>query len=196
LGQGQRRYLRGDWKALTAGSGYNTLHTFDMTKNRATTSGYVYDGGSANGSGNLTSNGPGTSYSYDQENFMLTVGSNTYKYDAQGRRVRKTISGTVTEYFYSGSVVVSEKQGSTWTDYVFFGSQRIAKQTGSTATTATYIHADHLGSTRVCTDGSGNANGTCDGVYPERSRREPFGEFVGGSCPTLPDELPLCRCRV
>ncbi len=36
---------------------------------------------------------------------------------------------------------------------------RLQKQMGSCVSTATYIHTDHLGSTRVCTDCSGNALG-------------------------------------
>ena len=139
-----------------------------------TSSGFVYDNGSANGSGNLTANGPGTSYTYNPENFMTAVGASiSYPVDTMGRRTKKTVSGTTTDYFYSGAVVISEKQGTTWTDYIFFGNQRIAKQTGSTASTATYIHPDHLGSTRLCTDANGNSSGTCD--------YEPFGEIQPGS---------------
>ena len=48
----------------------------------------------------------------------------------------KTVSATTTNYFYSGSVVIAENQGSTWTDYIFFGNQRIAQQTGSSLTIA------------------------------------------------------------
>ncbi|MFQ5816897.1 MAG: hypothetical protein ACE5H2_02935, partial [Terriglobia bacterium] len=75
-------------------------------------------------------------------------------------------------------MVISEKHGSNWTDYIFFGGQRLVKQTGSTASTATYIHPDHLGSTRVCTDASGNAVGSCD--------YEPFGEIQPGAACSLP----------
>ena len=48
---------------------------------------------------------------------MTAAGSTAYVYDAQGRRVRKTVGSTVTDYFYSGSELISEKQGSTWTDF-------------------------------------------------------------------------------
>ena len=50
--------------------------------------------------------------------------------------MKGTVNGVTTNYFYSGSVVISEKQGSTWTDYIFFGNQRIAQQTGSSLTIA------------------------------------------------------------
>ena len=75
--------------------------------------------------GNLTANGSGTSYTYSQENFMLTSGSSiTYTVDALGRRVKKTVSGTTTDYFYVGADLVSEKTGSSWKDYIFFAGQR------------------------------------------------------------------------
>lgn len=67
----------------------------------------------------------------------------------------------VTEYFYSGSEVIAEKQGANWTDYIFFGDQRLAKQTGATASTASYLHADHLRSTRVI-----NHETRITGFYP------------------------------
>ena len=70
-------------------------------------------------------------------------------------------------------------QGASWTDYIFFGGQRIAVNTGADLSTAKFLHADHLGSTRVCTDANGNATGQC--AY------EPFGEFTGGaSACTIP----------
>ncbi len=88
-------------------------------------------------------------------------------------------SFVTTAYFYSGARVISEKQGSTWTDYIFFGKRRIAKQTGSTPSTATYLHRDHLGSTRVVSDSTGTSVGNCN--------YEPFGEFQpGSSCSSLP----------
>jgi len=97
----------------------------------------------------------------------------SYAYDAQGRRVKKTVSGTVTDYFYSGAEVIAEKNGSTWTDYIFLGSQRIAKQTGSSLSTTTFLHSDHLGSVRVATNSSGTSVGACE--------YEPFGEVQPGT---------------
>jgi hypothetical protein len=91
-------------------------------------------------SGNLTANGSGTSYTYNQENFMIaastTLGSPSYVVDAVGRRSQKTIGGTTTIYFYAGAELIAEKTGSDWKDYIFFAGQRIAEQTGSTSSTA------------------------------------------------------------
>ena len=92
--------------------------------------------------------------------------------------MKGAVNGVTTNYFYSGSVVISEKQGSTWTDYIFFGNQRIAQQTGSSLTTAKFLHADHLNSTRGCTDATGNSAGTCD--------YEPFGEVQPGTTCSVP----------
>jgi YD repeat-containing protein len=99
LAQGQRQYPRGSsannpagshasparkysydydrygnrWgQMVTAGSGYNTQLSFNSSNNRVTTAGFTFDT-----SGNLTANATGPTFSYDQENFMLTVGSNT-----------------------------------------------------------------------------------------------------------------------
>jgi RHS repeat-associated protein len=163
-------------QSLVAGTqGYGGQNTFDSATNRVTSTGFSYDN-----SGNVTANGPGTSFAFNPENFMTAAGASvSYSVDTQGRRTKKTVSGTTTNYFYSGSVVISEKQGPAWTDYIFFGGVRIAQQSGSNLTSAKFLHADHLSSTRACSDGSGNSLGSCD--------YEPFGEFQpGAACSNLP----------
>jgi RHS repeat-associated protein len=167
-----------DWVA--GGYGLDREMGFNQANNRTTEANYNYDT-----TGNLTAIGLSTSYAYDLENFVTTAMSATYKVDTQGRRVRKTVGSTVTEYFYSGSMVISEKQGTTWTDYIFFGDTRIAKQSGASpvgtttsAATAKYSHADHLGSTLLFTDANGNSLGTCD--------YEPFGQVQPGSTCSVP----------
>ena len=64
---------------------------------------------------NITANGPGTSFGFNAENFLTAAGASTYTVDTQGRRTKKTVSGTTTSYFYSGSVVISEQQLTTIT---------------------------------------------------------------------------------
>jgi len=129
--------------------------------------------------------GPGTSFVYNAESFMTSAttspGAGSYVVDAQGRRVKKTVSGTITHYFYSGSEMISDLTGTAWTDYIFFGGQRIVKQTGSTLATATFLHTDHLGSVRRCTDSTGAQNGTCD--------YEPFGEGQSSAGCTVPSNF-------
>jgi RHS repeat-associated protein len=79
------------------------------------------------------------------------------------------------------SITVTAAPPPGWTDYIFFGGLRVAKQTGATHATTTYLHADHLGSIRRCTNASGDPNGECD--------YEPFGEYQptsASSCSELP----------
>lgn len=92
--------------------------------------------------------------------------------------MKKTVTGTSTYYIYSGAQVICEKQGSQWTDYIFFGGRRVGKQTGSGASTVTYIHADHLGCTRVRADAYGNSLESC--------HYEPFGEVQPGTRCSVP----------
>ncbi len=161
---------------ILAGTGYGGQLDFNTANNRVTSTGFAYDA-----SGNQATTGQGSpTFSYDFENFLKTVGSSiSYKVDAQGRRVRKTVNGVMTDYFYLGAVVISEKQGSNWTDYIFFGGQRVALNTGSDLSTAKFLHTNHPGSTRVCPDANGNAAGACG--------YEPFREFTGGaSACTIP----------
>jgi len=167
-------------KTLLAGSGTEHTLSFNYPDNRITTAAYGYDN-----SGNLTAAGPGTSFVYNAESFMTSAtsspGAGTYLVDALGRRVKKTVSGTITHYFYSGYEIISELSGSAWTDYIFFSGQRIAKQTGSTLATATFLHTDHLGSVRRCTDSTGAQNGSCD--------YEPFGEGQSVAGCTVPSNF-------
>ncbi len=167
-------------QTVTAGSAPSNSATLDAVTNRITTPGNNYDD-----SGNLTASGSGTSFGYNPESFMTSAatstGSNTSVRDALGRRVKKTVLGVSTDYFYVGAEIIAEKTGSTWTDYIFFGGQRIAKQTGSTITTATFLHTDHLGSVRRCTDSTGAQNGTCD--------YEPYGEGQSSAGCTVPSNF-------
>ncbi len=43
---------------------------------------------------------------------LKTVGSTSYAYDENGLRTQKTVSGTTTNYYYNGSVLISLVQGS------------------------------------------------------------------------------------
>ena len=174
---------RWDQNKVAGPYGTASHKTFDITTakdNRLIDPNHTYDL-----SGNLTAAGSGTSFGYNPESFMTTAttltGSNTSVRDAHGRRVKKTVSGVTTEYFYVGAKVIAEKSGSTWTDYIFFAGQRIAQNTGSTHSTAVYLHTDHLGSTRMCTNSSGDSSGTCD--------YEPFGEVQDGSGCSVPTKF-------
>ncbi len=98
---------------------------------------------------------PGTTASYDAEGRVSKIeagGSTvaTYEYDADGRRVKKTVGATTTYYVYSAD------------------GQLMAEYGGTPASVGTqYLVADHLGSTRLIL----NAQGNC----AERIDYAPFG---------------------
>jgi RHS repeat-associated protein len=150
---------------IDLGGGNQSL-TFSTTTNRITTSGYSYDS-----VGNLIAAG-GVSYGYDAENHLITFNSTTgYKYDGEGRRVRKLI-GENTRFIYGISgELVAEFNGSTGNlqkEYVSGGGMMavIDPSAGTRYTTS-----DHLGSPRVVTDSSGNVVSRHDYM--------PFGVEIG-----------------
>jgi RHS repeat-associated protein len=110
-------------------------------------------------SGNVTNDGVRT-YTYDAVNRIVSASepsSESYRYDAGNRRVKKVAGGVVTHYIWEGNQVIAK--------YEHGGSSE-------SATGTRYYHPDCL-STRVITDGAGNVKGTMDHL--------PFGEETGGS---------------
>ena len=60
--------------------------------------------------GNITKIGS-TSYGWTGRR-LDSIGSNiTYKYNIDGQRVKKTVSGVTTEYYYNGSILAGQKTG-------------------------------------------------------------------------------------
>jgi len=95
----------------------------------------------------------------------------TFTYDGDGNRVKSTIDG-VTTYFVGNHYEVAN---GVVTKYYFAGSQRIAMRKNGTLN---YLLSDHLGSTSLVTDASGN-------VISEM-RYSAWGEvrYQGGVMPT------------
>ena len=66
--------------------------------------------------GNLTSDGV-RSYVWDARNQLASISgpgiAASFQYDAFGRRIRKTVNGTTTEFLYDGLNVVQELSGGT-----------------------------------------------------------------------------------
>jgi len=118
------------------------------------------------GAGNMTSVRTQT-MQFDAESRMYswadssTGASVALTYDGDGRRVTKTVGSTTTTYVY-------DPAGNLAAEY---GGAAISTQT-------LYLTQDHLGSTRLVTDGSGNQVGCHDYL--------PFGEEVPGSWGTHP----------
>jgi len=111
--------------------------------NHLTVSGVQYD--SAGLGGNQTTL-QGVTLTYDAENRQVqsynSVSGNTYTYgyDGLGQRVSRTISGVTTIYAHDAF-------GNLATEY---------NPPVAAACTTCYLSWDHLGSTRMVTDGSGN----------------------------------------
>ncbi len=133
--------------------------------------------------GNTLTKSKGTdtfSYTHDHRNKLTQVEKNQqivaeYTYDGDGRRIQKTEwSDTLQEhqtviYVYSGGTVIYEKNTQTGKEaaYIYGPTGRIAKKVDGLTQ---YYHRDHLGSTRLITDESGNVTGEV--------KYEPFGKSV------------------
>ena len=57
---------------------------------------------------------------------LKTVGSTSYAYDESGLRTQKTVSGTTTNYYYNGSVLISLVQGSNTLLFSYDAQGRVA----------------------------------------------------------------------
>ncbi len=169
---GNRNFVTGTGKTSTLGSCTTACNpTFDTATNRfASSQGFTYD---ANGS--LTVDAiNGYQYQLDAENRQVQVlnsGSASlvvYSYDGEGRRVVKTnstINDTTVFIYDAGGTLVEE-----WTtnshgsvkkvSNIYAGSRLISTETSAAGTT--YVTLDHLGSTRVTTNGSGTVTSRKD----------------------------------
>ena len=83
-------------------------------------------------------------------NYGKTEKVTTFVYDATGSRVKKVENNSTTIYLGKDYDV----QGSLKTKYIFLGSRRIA--TKDSGGTLLFIHDDHISSSNVVTDSSGN----------------------------------------
>ncbi|HTH06543.1 MAG TPA: RHS repeat-associated core domain-containing protein, partial [Ilumatobacteraceae bacterium] len=130
---------------------------FDAGTNRLVAAPNLYDL-----AGNHTRDELGRLLTYDAENHQATFadGSSaaTYEYDGEGRRVRATVQGAASTFVYDVFGRLAGQYGRATAD------QRTGVQ---------YLTRDHLGSTRVVTDGSGAVIARHDYL--------PFGEELGPS---------------
>jgi RHS repeat-associated protein len=156
--------------------------------------------------GNLTSSGTST-FSWDYKNRLtqaVTQGStSTYAYDDGLNRVSQTVGNTTTIYpnkFYS--ITSTTNGGTTYattTVYVWNGDTLIATidqpmvNGAATGTAATrYIHPDHLGSTNIVSDETGNIVDDVEyypygetrlnqPTYPTNAQRQYIAQFKDGN---------------
>jgi RHS repeat-associated protein len=163
---GRRTKLGGSFARLgfPAAVGSHTYNAANQMTQRGSTT-LTYDA-----SGNLTSDGTNT-YNWDARNQLTSMSgpslSASFLYDGIGRRIKKTVNGSITEFLYDGATAVQEISG---------GSPVANLLTGGLDTTFTRTDAngtrtflpDGLGSTLALLD----ASGTTQTQYTY----EPFGK--------------------
>ncbi len=154
--------------SYATGAGYvpTTNRLSSMTANGNTTN-FSYDS-----AGNMTAAG-GTTYAWDAANRLKSVNSGSlgsYGYDGNGKRVKKSESGTTTYY------VISSVLGSAM-EVTSAGVQRAYVMNGGSVVAQLnpngnfyWLHLDHLGSGRKMTDSSGNM------TY--RAEFDPYGKLL------------------
>lgn len=105
-----------------------------------------------------------TEYRYDCQHRLIGVslpGGSTasYKYDAFGRRIEKTVDGQTTEFLWQGEQLIAESADNRYRSYIYeLGSFRpLAMLDGEGPRKATpfYYQLDHLGTPQELTDYSG-----------------------------------------
>ena len=118
------------------------------------------------GNGNLTSDGAHT-YQYDYANRLVSVDNGataTYSYDPLGRRIRKVVGTTTTDYFYAGhqmieSISITQSGNNAiielTTDYVYSPRTDDVLMAWR-GDNKFYFHKNRLGNTMAITDASGN----------------------------------------
>ncbi|HWN73083.1 MAG TPA: RHS repeat-associated core domain-containing protein, partial [Solirubrobacterales bacterium] len=100
-------------------------------------------------------------YRYDQANRLTGVGAEiSYSYDGDGLRTGKTVEGLSTQFVWNQAEEIPELLQEGETEYIYGPGGEAIEQV--TAGTATYLHQDQQGSTRLLTDGGGNVVGRYD----------------------------------
>jgi RHS repeat-associated protein len=150
------------------------------SNNRIVGKGYDADG-------DLISDG-GTTYGYDAECRLARVnGVESYRYDGEGRRVRKLLGESTRLVYGIGGQLVAEFDGTNGAlrkEYVYGAGGLLATIEPNNSTK--YVTQDHLGTPRVVTNGSGTVV----------SRRDyfPFGEElsagIGGRTTAMGFSMP------
>jgi RHS repeat-associated protein len=141
-----------------------TLNLSVNTYNQITNSGFSYDN-----SGNMTADGV-TSYVWNGAGFLKTVGSTTYTYDGDGKRLMNS-AGTYYWTTPSGNQLSDTPGSGAGNEYIYFAGRRTAWV--DSGGTVRYYWGDHLGTTRIVTDASGNVCYDAD-YYPFQGERTPY----------------------
>ena len=149
---------------------HQMIESFSGNNNRM--DGYSYDA-----AGNLLSDGT-TTYTYDAENRIIsatnsTNGTTRYIYDSDGKRLRKTANGAITDFLYdpNGNENTAVNGSGSWIRGEVYGAGRhLATYTGGTSGNTYFTFADHLGTERV--------RATVGGTVAESCTSLPFGDWL------------------
>ncbi len=121
---------------------------------------------------------------YDAENHLVSVTGGviaSFVYDGDGNRVKGTIAGVTTAYIGNYAEWISTAATYPLSKYYYAGSTRIAMRSctsGGTCLGFKLLLGDHLGSTSITTDSSGN-NPITQSYYPWGEKR-----WSSGTIPT------------
>ncbi|MBI6695109.1 RHS domain-containing protein, partial [Pseudomonas corrugata] len=105
-----------------------------------------------------------THYRYDSQHRLIGVtspdGSETsYRYDAFGRRIEKTVAGQTTEFIWQGDQVIAESSDRHYQSYVYepgtFRPLALLEGQGPDNATPFHYHNDHLGTPQELTSHQG-----------------------------------------
>ncbi len=105
-----------------------------------------------------------TEYRYDCQHRLVGVslpGGSTasYKYDAFGRRIEKTVDGHTTEFLWQGERLIAENAENRYRSYIYepgsFRPLAMLDGEGPRKATPFYYQLDHLGTPQELTDYSG-----------------------------------------
>ena len=168
--------------SMSETSGLSQSYGYDAYGNRALTGGYApspyqtptstsqFTGNRWLGSGSSTAG-----YDASGNQTQNTNGGNVFTFDAENRMVTSNIGNMgVTSYVYDGEGRRIEKTSSTFTSYYVYDSSGdpVAEYTTETQPVygTLYVTPDHLGSTRLLTNGNGDVVRRYDYL--------PFGEEI------------------
>ncbi len=159
------------------GSTEQTSSTIDFGNSSSTSTQEVTYNLTYDANGNVIE-GFGFYFDYNDANQLWRVRNSTsgatiakYYYNPNGIRFKKNESGTVTYYIGNHFETKLNPDGSTEnTSYYFANGERVAKKDNSGD--KYYYHQDHLGSTNLITDSSGDS--------VETTKYLPFGDIRSG----------------
>jgi RHS repeat-associated protein len=159
-------------------------YTYDANGNRLTQTGSTAytetNSTTSNQVVSLAGGGIPRTYAYDAAGNTKSYGNNSYTYNARGRMLTATVSGSTTTYIYNALGQLAEKSNSTGATYlvydeaghligeyssggsliqetIWMGDLPVATLRPNGSTVAIYyVHTDHLGSARKVTRPSDN----------------------------------------